>query len=318
MKLIILSFILFMLSINHISGQEFSIAFYNVENLFDTTKSKNKNDNEFLPNSYKKWNKKKYEEKIKKINTVIRSIKNPIIIGLCEIENKSVVEDIVNKGILKETHEVIHYESSDNRGIDNAIIYDKTKFKLIKSGIIRIELPRKHPPTRDIIWAKLNHLEDTIIIMVNHWPSRYGGIKESEPKRLAAAYSAKTFIDSIMKLNPKSKILFMGDLNDYPKNISTKIISRSLKTMIKKSSGKYKGTHNYKGKWNILDHIFVSKSLLKRKGIHAKKGSGIIHSNKFLLSTYKGQVVPFRTYGGKKYLNGYSDHLPVSVKIVLE
>ena len=204
MKFTILSFIFFIisLSMNNILGQEFSIAFYNVENLFDTINSKN-NDNEFLPNSHKNWNKEKYEEKIKKINTVIRSIKNPIIIGLCEIENKSVVEDIVNKSILKETHEVIHYESLDNRGIDNAIIYDKTKLNLCESGIIRIQLPRKHPPTRDIIWAKLNHLEDTIIIMVNHWPSRYGGIKESEPKRLAAAYSAKTFIDSIMKLNPK-------------------------------------------------------------------------------------------------------------------
>ena len=154
--------------------------------------------------------------------------------------------------------------------------------------------------------------------MVNHWPSRYGGQKQSEPKRLEAAYSAKHFIDSIIKLNPKRKILFMGDLNDYPKNISTKIIAESLKPMIKKSSGKYNGSHNYKGKWNILDHIFVSKSLLKKKGMHIKKRSGKIHSNKFLMSTYKGKVVPFRTYGGKKYLNGYSDHLPISIKIILE
>ena len=154
--------------------------------------------------------------------------------------------------------------------------------------------------------------------MVNHWPSRYGGQKKSELKRIAAARSAKHFIDSIIKLNPRSKILFMGDLNDYPKNISTKIIAESLKPMIKKSSGKYKGSHNYKGKWNILDHIFVSKYLLKKKGIHTKRRSGKIHSNEFLMSKYKEQVVPFRTYGGKKYLNGYSDHLPVSVKIMLE
>jgi predicted extracellular nuclease len=238
---------------------------------------------------------------------------SPLILGLCEIENKAVVQDVIKGGDLRKTHAIVHYESLDQRGIDNAIIYDSTKLNLAESGIIRFRMPTNDSPSRDIIWAKLYIGNDTILTMVNHWPSRYGGQIKSESKRLIAAHAAKKFIDSVTTVNPDIKIVFMGDLNDYPDNKAPQLITATLKPMITQKSGNYGGSHNYRGDWNILDHIMVSNSFLKKRGMHVSKKSGVIYSNQYLLSTYKGNIVPFRTYGGKKYLAGYSDHLPVSI-----
>lgn len=295
------------------SQKDYTIGFYNVENLFDTLKTEGKNDNEFLPDAHRQWNTAKYQEKIAHINTVIKTMNFPLILGLCEIENEAVVRDIVNAGNLKSTHNVVHFESMDQRGIDNAIIYDSTKLKVAESGIVRFEMPGTSSPSRDIVWAKFYYGADTVLTMVNHWPSRYGGQVESEPKRLVAAYAAKSFIDSMTTVNPKLKIVFMGDLNDYPENRAPLLISALLKPMITAESGEFGGTHNYRGEWNVLDHIMVSNSFLKKKGLHVAKKSGKIYSDKYLLETYKGDIVPFRTYGGRKYLAGYSDHLPVTV-----
>ena len=307
-----------LLSLTPTFGQTKSIVgFYNVENLFDTLDTEGKNDIEFLPGADRKWNTQKYQEKITHINTVIETMRYPLILGLCEIENKAVVQDIIKGGNLAYTHAIVHYESLDRRGIDNAIIYDSTKLSLAESGIIRFSMPDKNRPSRDITWAKLYTKKDTILTMVNHWPSRYGGQVESEPKRLVAAYAAKSFIDSMTTVNPKIKIVFMGDLNDYPDNRAPLLISELLRPMITAESGEFGGTHNYRGEWNVLDHIMVSNSLLKKKGMRVAKKSGRIHSEKYLLDTYKGNIVPFRTYGGRKYLAGYSDHLPVTINFSL-
>ncbi|MCH2230458.1 MAG: hypothetical protein MK105_08945 [Crocinitomicaceae bacterium] len=296
------------------SQQEYTIGFYNVENLFDTIKTPSKNDSEFLPSGNRAWNSKKYNEKISHINEVVITMNNPIILGFCEIENESVVRDIVKGGELKSTHGVVHFESLDQRGIDNAIVYDSTKLGLAESGIVRYDMPGNSSPSRDIVWGKFHCGTDTILVMVNHWPSRRGGQVESEPKRLVAAYAAKDFIDSVSAINPKIKIVFMGDLNDYPDNKGPQIIAKSLNPMISESSNEFGGSHNYRGEWHILDHIMVSNSFLKKKGMHVIKKTGVIHSDKYLLDRYKGNIVPFRTYGGRKYLGGYSDHLPVTVK----
>lgn len=293
--------------------EKLTIGFYNVENLFDTLKTEGNNDNEFLPEAEREWNTQKYFEKISHINKVIETMQRPVIMGICEIENESVVRDIVKGGSLKGTHGVVHFESMDQRGIDNAIIYDSTKLKIAESGIVRFDMPGESSPSRDILWTKFHCGTDTVLAMVNHWPSRYGGQIESEPKRLVAAYAAKEFIDSIIRINPKMKIVFMGDLNDYPENKGPQIIAEVLKPMITAESGKFGGSHNYRGEWNVLDHIYVSNSFLKNKGMRIMKKSGEIHSDEYLLDTYKGNIVPFRTYGGRKYLAGYSDHLPVTV-----
>ncbi len=300
-----------------ISQTERSIAFYNIENLFDTLDSPTTNDNEFLPSAEREWNSTRYTQKINHINKVVSDLNSPIILGLCEIENEAVVRDIVRMGPMKDSYGVVHYESLDQRGIDNAIIYDSTLLTVKSSGIIRFDMPGNSSPSRDIIWAKFGSEEDEILALVNHWPSRRGGQVESEPKRLVASTAAKHFLDSVQTADPKLKIVFMGDLNDYPENRAPQMISEILKPMITQKSGEFGGTHNYRGEWNVLDHIMISKSCKKGEISFVKK-SGTIHSFDYLMTVYKGNTVPFRTYGGRKYLAGYSDHLPVSIKVKIK
>lgn len=308
---------LFAATVSNAQTEKRSIAFYNVENLFDTLDSPDTDDAEFLPDAKNQWNGERYQEKIAHINQVITEIDEPLIMGFCEIENRNVVADIVNGGELKGTHGVVHFESSDARGIDNAIIYDSTKLKLIESGFIRFAMPDGDGPTRDIVWANFGYKNENIYVMVNHWPSRRGGEVESEPKRLIAATAAAHFIDSLQSLDKKAQIVFMGDLNDYPTDRAPQMISERLKPLITAESGEFCGSNNYRGEWNILDHIMVSKTTTKKKGLGVPKKSGEIHSPDFLLTTYKDEIVPFRTYGGGNYLKGYSDHLPVSVTVEL-
>lgn len=302
-----------------ISGfaQTRTIAFYNVENLFDTIDDPDKNDADFLPEGSNEWTQDRYETKIKHINQVIDSLGVPMIFGMCEIENAKVVQDVVDGGSMKNTHAIVHTESLDERGIDNAIIYDKSTLTLVKSGIIRFKMPEPSTPSRDIVWAKFSHGKDTILAMVNHWPSRRGGQVESEPKRMVASIAASAFIDSVLASNKKMKIVFMGDLNDTPENRSTQIIAESLNPIITPKSGEFGGSHNYGGEWSILDHMMVSKSFLK-KGTKVKHKTAKIYSADFLLTEYKGKIVPNRTYGGAKYLGGYSDHLPVYVDVKIK
>ncbi len=317
MKYLFLSLTILFVTFNSFSQEESSIAFYNVENLFDTIDDPHKNDNEFLPQGKREWNSQKYFEKIAHINKVIEKMNSPLIIGLCEIENKAVVRDIIKGGTLDGKYGIIHYESLDRRGIDNAIMYDSSVLTVVSSGIIRFDMPAPSTPSRDIVWAKFKKGNTEFITMVNHWPSRWGGQLKSEPKRLVAAYAAKEFTDSVLTSDPKMNIVFMGDLNDYPDNRAPQIISKELSPMITQKSGEFSGTHNYRGEWDVLDHIMITSSFTKKRDIYVKKKSGQICSFDFLMTTYKGNIVPFRTYGGGKYLAGYSDHLPVSVKIVL-
>lgn len=300
-----------------IQAQTRTIAFYNVENLFDTINHPEKNDEEFLPEGSYEWTSDRYNAKLKRINEVIDSLEVPMILGMCEIENESVVQDVVNAGSMKHTHGIVHFESLDQRGIDNAIVYDKTLLKLENSGMIRFNMPEPSSPSRDIVWAKFSRGKDTILTMVNHWPSRRGGQVESEPKRMIAAVAASKFIDSVLNQSKKTKIVFLGDLNDHPDNRSAQLIAESLKPIISEKSGKFGGSHNYRGEWGVLDHMMVSKAFLKGK-TKIKKRTAEIFSPEFLLTTYQGNIVPKRNYGGRKYLGGYSDHLPVVVKVKLK
>ncbi len=294
--------------------QTITMGFYNVENLFDTLDTPDKEDQEFLPSAAREWNSERYWTKIDHINAVIKALKTPVLLGMCEVENKAVVQDIVDRGELKNNYSVLHYESLDARGIDNAMIYDQTILTLVDSGILRFEMPEGNTPSRDILWGKFTHDEDTLFAMVNHWPSRRGGQVESEPKRLIAATAAKKFIDSLLNINKRTEIIFMGDLNDHPENMAPQMISSVLKPMISAKSGQFGGSHSYRAEWGVLDHIMVSKGFLKKRGLFAVKKSGRIVSEDFMIEEYKGNKVPYRTYAGKKYLNGYSDHFPVLVE----
>lgn len=297
--------------------EERSIAFYNVDNLFDTLDTDGKNDAEFLPEGKNNWNTEKYEKKILRINKVFNELSTPLIIGLCEIENKQVVVDVVNGGKLNGTHAVVHTESLDKRGIDNAIIYDSTELTLEEDGVVRFQMPEGSSPSRDIVWAKFTRDDQVIYAMVSHWPSRRGGAKASDPKRMLAATAGKKFIDSLMATDKNIQIVFMGDLNDYPDNNAPQLIQEALCPMITAESGEFGGSYSYRNDWGVLDHIMVSKNFHKGNGVKVIKKSGAIHSFSFLMTVYKEHIVPFRTYGGGNYLDGYSDHLPVSIKVTL-
>jgi endonuclease/exonuclease/phosphatase family metal-dependent hydrolase len=183
---------------------------------------------------------------------------------------------------------------------------------------LRFKLPTDEThPTRHILWAKFTLEKDTLIAMVNHWPSRSGGQVESEANRIAAATRARVFIDSVLVVNNQAKIIFMGDLNDHPRDKAPQLVAEKLNPQITAISGEFGGSYNYKGEWDVLDHMLVSKGLNSKKGFSVIENSGCIHSYDFLLEEYKGSIVPFRTYAGSKYLGGYSDHFPISFEISL-
>ncbi|NEN23170.1 hypothetical protein G3O08_06615 [Cryomorpha ignava] len=302
-----------------------SIGFYNVENLFDTLDDPDKDDDEFLPSAEREWNEERYADKVEKLSTVISKLGKtlPTIVGLCEVENKSVIEDLANANALKNgDYAIVHYESGDERGIDVGMLYRKKQFKVIYSKPIFVPLPETERPTRDILYVKGKVTKGPELhIFVNHWPSRWGGQEESEFKRLSAAKTLKAAIDSVIGTNPDALILCMGDFNDYPSNVSiTEVLKAdSLNTkskMVNLMHGLQKqerGSYNYKGEWDFLDQIIVSRTLTDYKlpDIVSASTKPFFFDDMLYLNEEYGDIKTNRTYGGTKYFGGYSDHLPV-------
>lgn len=313
MKHLLSFLIVFLIWSQGLTQKTRAVAFYNVENLFDTLDGPN-DDAEFLPASKNEWTAGRYEEKLTHIREVLLAMGKPVICGFSEVENAAVVRAIIANQADFKSYGIVHYESPDARGIDVALIYDSCRLKLVDSRAIRFTLPGEtKPTTRDILWAQFNYKKQPFYVMVNHWPSRRGGTDESDEKRIAAAKIACNFIDSIQKVNGYP-IMFLGDLNDHPENNAPKLIDERLDPMITTESGPTRGTHFYNNEWGILDHIYVSTNFIATKnGVIAN--SGKIHNFPFLMEEYKGNIQPKRTYGGSKYLGGYSDHLPVSIQL---
>jgi predicted extracellular nuclease len=301
------------LSISTCFSQKIDVLFYNVENFFDTINDLEKNDEDFLPDGKNNWNTSRYNEKIQHIQKVFSTLPHLGLVGLAEVENRAVLEDLIKAGNKK--LKIIHQESLDERGIDVALLYDPAILSLQKTTFLRFILDRNGEPgyTRDILCAEFKLKKNNLYVMVNHWPSRRGGQEISEPYRLDAAKNAKEYIDSILHSDSKARFIFMGDLNDYPDNASVQLIESVLNPMILHTSGKNGGTCEYKGEWNILDHILVTKNLQTKIKLRVD-GPGKIIEEDYLITEYKGNMVPFRTYAGK-YLGGYSDHLPVTIRL---
>jgi predicted extracellular nuclease len=301
---------------NSLGQKTRSVAFYNVENLFDTLDGPN-DDAEFLPAAKNQWNAARYEEKLTHIREVLLAMGKPLVCGFSEVENASVVRAIIANQEAFKSYGIVHYESPDARGIDVAMIYDSSKLKLLASNYIRFILPGEtKATTRDILWAQFSYKKHPFYVMLNHWPSRRGGTDESDEKRVAAAKIACNFIDSVQKANAYP-IIFLGDLNDHPENNAPKLIDERLDPMITKESGPTKGTHFYNNEWGILDHIYVSANFIDKKN-GVVSNSGQIHNFPFIMEEYKGTIQPKRTYAGSKYLGGYSDHLPVSIQLKIK
>lgn len=312
------------------------VAEYNVENLFDLIDDAQKADEEFTPTGKNNWTQERYDKKLKDLAKVLASLdstKLPDLIGLIEIENKKVVEDLIKTSPLdSKNYEIIHHESPDFRGIDVALVLNTFIFKPLYNENIPVKIETEpNFTTRDILYVKtLVNEKDTLHIFVNHWSSRRGG-EESDTKRIYAAQLLRNKVDSIQKVFAESKILIMGDMNDEPTNKSILETLHATGNKESKNTGELynlmydlkqngEGTYLFKGEWNMLDNLIISHSLLNSKsGITCSfDAAKILKKDWILFTNNKGEKSPNRTYGGTNYYGGFSDHLPVSVEFIFK
>jgi len=312
--------------------QEYTVVSYNVENLFDTVDDPKIPDEEFLPASEKKWDSEKYQKKLTDLAQVISEVnpkEMPEVVGLVEVENQTVLEDLVKSGKLNgQGYAIIHEESPDYRGIDVAMIYRKDAFKEISHEVLPVVFPDDPEfKTRDILHVTGKMRNKTVHLFVNHWPSRIGGDEKTEPKRVLAASVLKKKVDQILAVDPKARIIIMGDMNDEPANKSLQgtlgaAAPDSVATLVNlmmPDDVAGKGTYFYSGAWNMLDNLVVSETVLKGKGILVEGGKGNIFSNDWMIFTKKnGDKTPNRSYVGNKYVAGVSDHFPVYFKMIVK
>ena len=311
---------------------DFRIAFYNLENLFYPENDSLKNDGEFTPDGKRNWSFYRYREKSNHMAKAILSIGEwnpPALVGVAEIENRKVLDDIIQSEVLRKfRYQFIHYESPDRRGIDVGLLYRDEFFTPIITRPIKVVMPGdENFATRDILYAKgLTPSEDTLHLFVCHWPSRYGGQARSEPKRIQAAVKLRQITDSLTSTGYDPAIIIMGDFNDEYSNISLKdslkaempgLNSNAYLYNLMAALPKTEGSHRYRGTWAYLDQIIVSQNLLNGNGMDIKNQKAGVIAHSFLLEIddrYPGKV-PFRTFIGMKYHGGFSDHLPVFVDL---
>lgn len=317
------------------------IGFYNLENFFDTIDSPDTNDAEFTPQGAKKWNTEKYYKKLHNMADVISKIGDeyvkggPFVIGLAEVENQGVLEDLIKMPELASSHyKIVHYESPDHRGIDVALLYRPEYFTVTSSYPVKFTVPDDQNPyggkfaSRDVlvVHGKLNG--DEIHFLVNHWPSKLGGEKISSPLRCANADLDRKIADSILVKNENAKIIMMGDLNDDPVAKSLTKHMRAKGSVDNLGKGdffnpmyeKYKkgyGTTAYRDAWGLFDQIIVSQGLLGDDRSTYKFWKAMIFNREFI-TTKSGQYegYPFRTFDYDSFQNGYSDHFPSYIFLI--
>jgi hypothetical protein len=330
----ILAFLLILIKFDALcQADKIQVAFYNLENLFDTIDNANVKDGEFTPQGYAKWNSVKYLNKLEKLASVISGIGNaentdgPAVLGVCEVENKGVLLDLTQQEKLKKlSYSIVHADSPDKRGIDVALLYQEKYFSVKKVNTHTLYLTDpitgERIYTRDQIVVSGKLLGEPTSFIVNHWPSRRGGQIASAPKRMAAAQLNRHIIDSLYAVDNLQNIIIMGDFNDDPDNQS---ITEYLKakhdvhTLHKNDlfDGMYnlfkngQGTLCYHDKWNLFDQIIITENLIAGTGTLKFRSVSIYNPD--YLKQHEGRFMnyPFRTLAGSKYLGGYSDHFPV-------
>ena len=304
----------------------YTIAFYNLENLFDTKNDPNTLDDDFTPKGKKKWSLKRYKKKIKKIGNVIaqlgseKSTHSPAIIGVVEVENKSVLNDLVSSHHLKNKHyNIVHYDSPDERGIDVALLYKKELFELLHAETYPLYLKNHNGErdyTRDILLVKGKLNGELIYVLVNHWPSRKTGNHNNSEKRIKAAQLAVHIVDKINKETVDAKIIIMGDFNDDPtsKSVKSFLVNTQFYNPMERLLNKGLGSLKHDNIWHLFDQIIFSKNFFnEEQKKHSFKYAEVFdkHFLKTWIGKYKGK--PYRTYAGNKYLGGLSDHFPVYI-----
>ncbi len=315
----------------------YGVAFYNLENLFDTCHDYGKNDFEFLPNGSYKWTGVKYKAKLANLSKVISELctskvkAGAAVVGVSEVENRGVLEDLLRQPALKDRgFRIMHFDGPDRRGVECAVLYNPRFFQLTDSCLVPYVYPNNDTThiTRGFLVATGNMAGEMVHIVVNHWPSRAA----ESAVRERAGVQLKAVKDSLLRVWPNSKVIVMGDLNDDPKD---KSVTDGLGAVHKKKNVKsdtdmynpwwdtlYKvgqGTLLYNGKWNLFDQIIVSGGLVGTDRSSLKLYNNEVFVRDYLLQQdgkYKG--APKRTHAGGVWLNGYSDHLPTCIYLIKE
>lgn len=313
------------------TGNSLSIAFYNIDNLYDDKDDTDHNDEDFTPNGQYQWTSERYHQKLDNMAKVIAQIANgnaPDVLGVCELESAKALEDLMNTGDLKGLYQMVHYDSPDERGVDVALIYKSDKFKVLDSEKVPVVLTKDlNDRTRDQLFVRAVVLasNDTLCFYVCHFPSRREGKDESEINRLDAANTCRNYINAHVNTT-KENLIVMGDFNDEPwdKSIVQGIKAENINKKIKesdvfnlmwdfKSAGR--GSYNYKGHMNCLDQLMITGTLIDGKRLEYVNKSVNIMDASWLTQTGKYEGFPLRTFGGNKWLNGYSDHYPVYLEL---
>lgn len=305
-----------------------TIGFYNLENLFDIYDDPDTMDDDFTPTGSKKWSLKRYKRKLFKLAKTIAEVGSegtenpPVLMGIAEVENKEVVEDLLNEASLKSiNYGYVHYDSPDERGIDNALLYHKDYFKVLYSEPIALMLYEKdgrRDTTRDILYVKGLLNGEEVHVFVNHWPSRRDGDHATSSKRIKAAETIIDYMRNIELESVDPNYIIMGDFNDGPDSESIKKLMEAsqLYNPMEKLLTPDRGSANYKRSWLLFDQIIVSHNFFNyEKGTHSFANANIFDEQ--FLTELKGKFkgTPYRTYVGRKYIGGYSDHFPVYIKL---
>ncbi len=308
-------------------SQVHTVAFYNLENLFDVYDDPAKNDEDFTPEGSYGWTEDQYLEKLRNLAQVIYElgdVNGPEILGASEVENRQVLEDLIIRTQLADRgYGIVHFESPDRRGIDVALLYKTRLFTPLATSQVVVRDPdNPNFRTRNQLVVTGTFEKDTITFIVNHWPSRYGGGMEL---RALAAEAVSEAVDSLQQAHQNAKIIIMGDFNDDPNNKSIrKILNARGKRSKLKPEQLYnpldnlfrdnQGTLAYRGRWNLFDQLILSQSLL---GVPEGSYGYVDYSARIFIKDYmveqEGNYAgyPRRAFVGGKWNNGYSDHFPV-------
>jgi hypothetical protein len=296
--------------------------FYNCENLFDTIDDHGKDDEEFLHGGTRGWNYSKYLRKLNAVAKVILSAgtwEPPALIGLCEVENEGVIMDLLKLTPLKDfNYEFVYAESDDVRGIDICLLYSADVVSEVVSRVVRPKLPAGDSLylSRPVLCSELTIHHQTIHVLLNHWPSRRGGVLNGQPLRMALAERIVEVADSIQdKSGGTAAILIAGDMNCNPTDIEIATIEATgFINLASRETASGRGSYRYRGVWYMFDQILVSDAMVN-EGTLVRASGFTIHSPSMILiddSTWPGRK-PFPTFSNYRYSGGFSDHLPVLV-----
>ena len=303
-------------------SQTFSIAFYNLENLFDPLENDKTLDKDFTPNGIYNWDDHKYQQKINNLSLIIskigltRSETPPVLIGVCEVENESCLEDMIQSEPLKNfDYGFVFHKSPDHRGINVALLYQKRHFRFIENKAVSVNFKNQieSEGTRDILHVKGLLFGKYIHLILNHWPSRSDGTQKTDHKRISASQEVQKIINEIKTSDPLAQIIIMGDFNDEPSSESlAPYLKEGFTNPMLQFQKLKKGSVKYKGKWIMFDQILFNNNLKEAEWFDYQSTQIYVEPS-LIEKSGRHRGSPKRTFVGSYYVGGYSDHFPVFI-----